>query len=140
MKKARAVAADGGTELHVGYSPTPTARLLTLILRAYQHAMPKVRTAVNNALNGTLVALDEARIRRTLFLPLEVTGELYEVANRFMRCYGGNRRQLRLQLGPGPSSPQKTGVGEQRSSSGTRSIIALMESSRIWKVSCLKDL
>ncbi|MBV8175712.1 MAG: efflux RND transporter permease subunit, partial [Verrucomicrobia bacterium] len=43
--------------------------------------MPKVRTAVNNALNVTLVALDEAWIRRRLFLPLEVTGELYEVAN-----------------------------------------------------------
>jgi hypothetical protein len=34
-----------------------------------------------------------------------VTGELYEVANRFMRCYGGNRRQLRLQLGYGRIRP-----------------------------------
>jgi hypothetical protein len=105
VKKARAVAADGGTELHVGYSPTPRARLLTLILRAYQHAMPKVRTAVNNALNGTLVALDEAWIRRTLFLPLEVTGELYEVANRLCAVMAGNRRQLRLQLGYGRIRP-----------------------------------
>jgi hypothetical protein len=31
----------------------------------------------------------------------------------------------------------RLGVGEQRSSYGTRSITALMESSRIWKVSCL---
>jgi LysR family transcriptional regulator, benzoate and cis,cis-muconate-responsive activator of ben and cat genes len=42
IKKTQAVTGPG-TELHVGHSPTPTARLLPVILRAYQRAMPHVR-------------------------------------------------------------------------------------------------
>jgi hypothetical protein len=43
IRRARAVA---GTDLHVGYSPTATARLLPLILRMYRRMMPKVRAPV----------------------------------------------------------------------------------------------
>src|SRR5260370_6479003 len=42
VTKARAVASAEPTELHVGYSPTPTAEILPKILRAFQRAMPNV--------------------------------------------------------------------------------------------------
>jgi DNA-binding transcriptional LysR family regulator len=42
IKKAQKIA-GADIELHVGHSPTPTARLLPIILQAYQRAMPQVR-------------------------------------------------------------------------------------------------
>jgi DNA-binding transcriptional LysR family regulator len=42
VTKARAVASAEPTELHVGYSPTPTAKILPKILRAFQRKMPNV--------------------------------------------------------------------------------------------------
>ena len=42
IKKAQTIA-GADIELHVGHSPTPTARLLPVILQAYQRAMPQVR-------------------------------------------------------------------------------------------------
>src|SRR5271166_2916411 len=47
IKRARDVAI-GGTELHVGYSPTPTARLLPLILHTFQRAMPNVSVRLHD--------------------------------------------------------------------------------------------
>jgi DNA-binding transcriptional LysR family regulator len=45
IRKTQAVA-GADIELHVGHSPTPTARLLPVILQAYQRAMPQVRVDV----------------------------------------------------------------------------------------------
>src|SRR3989440_10626816 len=42
VTKARAVASAEPTELHVGYSPTPTAEILPKILRAFQIKMSNV--------------------------------------------------------------------------------------------------
>jgi LysR family transcriptional regulator, benzoate and cis,cis-muconate-responsive activator of ben and cat genes len=42
IKKAQTIA-GADIELHVGHSPTPTARLLPFIMQAYQRAMPQVR-------------------------------------------------------------------------------------------------
>ena len=42
VTKARAVARAEPSELHVGYSPTPTAEIVPKILRAFQRAMPNV--------------------------------------------------------------------------------------------------
>src|SRR6202040_3450841 len=39
VTKARAVASAEPTELHVGYSPTPTAEILPKILREFQRKM-----------------------------------------------------------------------------------------------------
>jgi DNA-binding transcriptional LysR family regulator len=47
VNETRAVAGADETELHVGYSPTTTARILPSILRAYQRAMPKVRITLH---------------------------------------------------------------------------------------------
>ena len=43
IKIARAVASAEPNELHVGYSPTPTAEIVPKILRAFQRAMPNVQ-------------------------------------------------------------------------------------------------
>jgi LysR family transcriptional regulator, benzoate and cis,cis-muconate-responsive activator of ben and cat genes len=53
IRRARAVA---GAELNVGYSPTPTARLLPLILRLYQRRMPKVRVRLHDSGNDENLA------------------------------------------------------------------------------------
>jgi len=42
VAKARTVASAEPTELHIGYSPMPTAEILPKTLRAFQQAMPKV--------------------------------------------------------------------------------------------------
>src|SRR5882762_1055377 len=42
VTKARVVANAEPSELHVGYSPTPTAELLPKTLRAFQREMPSV--------------------------------------------------------------------------------------------------
>jgi LysR family transcriptional regulator, benzoate and cis,cis-muconate-responsive activator of ben and cat genes len=55
IKKAQAVA-GADTELHVGYSPTPSARLLPVILRAYQRAMPHARVRLHDWRNDENLA------------------------------------------------------------------------------------
>jgi len=62
IKKAQAVA-GADTELHIGHSPTPTARLLPVILRAYQRAMPDVRVRLHDLRNDqNLAGLREGRL------------------------------------------------------------------------------
>jgi DNA-binding transcriptional LysR family regulator len=62
IKKAQAVA-GADTELHIGLSPTPTARLLPVILRAYQRAMPDVRVRLHDLRNDqNLAGLREGRL------------------------------------------------------------------------------
>lgn len=48
VKAARAVAAGGNDELHVGYAPSLTARILPPTLRAFQVALPKVRVRLHD--------------------------------------------------------------------------------------------
>jgi DNA-binding transcriptional LysR family regulator len=70
VKRARAVAIEGGVELHVGYSPTPTAHLLPLILHAYQRAMPNVRVRLHDWTNEeNLAGLKDGRLQLALVFP-----------------------------------------------------------------------
>ena len=63
VKNARAIAAGGAQELHVGYSPTPTTRLLPPILRAFQQAMPNVHVKLHDWSNEqNLAALAEGKL------------------------------------------------------------------------------
>ena len=48
VTKARAVASTEPTELHVGYSPTPAAEILPIILRAFQRATPNVHVRLHD--------------------------------------------------------------------------------------------
>ncbi|HWI55614.1 MAG TPA: LysR family transcriptional regulator, partial [Bacillota bacterium] len=45
---ARALAAGGHGELHVGYAPSPTVRLLPPTLRAFQSQSPTVRVKLHD--------------------------------------------------------------------------------------------
>ena len=70
VKRARAVAIEGGVELHVGYSPTPTARLLPLILHAYQRVMPNVRVRLHDwSDDENLAGLKDGRLQLALVFP-----------------------------------------------------------------------
>src|SRR5690242_15033311 len=63
VKKARAVATAGETDLRVGYSPTPFARILPKTLRAFQKAMPKVRVRLHDWSNkDTLDGIRDGRL------------------------------------------------------------------------------
>jgi len=55
VTKARAVAGVGPTELHVGYSPMPTAEILPKTLRAFQQAMPNVHVRTHDWSNKDIL-------------------------------------------------------------------------------------
>ena len=55
VTKARAVASAEPTELHVGYSPTPTAEILLKILRAFQRKMPNVHVRTHDWTNKDIL-------------------------------------------------------------------------------------
>jgi DNA-binding transcriptional LysR family regulator len=48
IDRARAIADGGRGELHVGYAPSPTARILPTTLRAFQARMSKVRVRLHD--------------------------------------------------------------------------------------------
>src|SRR5690349_6045541 len=48
VHNARAVASGGRTEMHVGYAPSPTVRIMPPILRAFQARFPKVRVRLHD--------------------------------------------------------------------------------------------
>ncbi len=56
VDKARAIAAGGRRELHVGYAPSPTARILPTTLRAFQARMPKVRVRLHDLSSEEMVS------------------------------------------------------------------------------------
>jgi DNA-binding transcriptional LysR family regulator len=55
VKKARAAATAGQTDLHVGYSPTPFAEILPKTLRGFRKAMPKVHVRLHDRSNKTVL-------------------------------------------------------------------------------------
>ena len=55
VEKARAIAAGGG-ELHVGYAPSLTARILPRTLRAFQTESPKVRVRLHDLSTDEMLA------------------------------------------------------------------------------------
>src|SRR5882762_9588825 len=67
VKKARAVATAGETDLHVGYSPTPTAEILPKTLRAFQRAMPNVHVKLHDWSSEEIaVGLRDGRLKVAL--------------------------------------------------------------------------
>src|SRR5438876_789018 len=48
VKAARAIATGGGGELHIGYAPSLTARILPQTLRAFQAEFPNVRVRLHD--------------------------------------------------------------------------------------------
>jgi LysR family transcriptional regulator, benzoate and cis,cis-muconate-responsive activator of ben and cat genes len=69
VKKARAVATAGETELHVGASYTPAAPILPDIVRACQHALPTVHIKLHDWTHDqTLAGLREGRLQLAFVL------------------------------------------------------------------------
>lgn len=56
VNAARAVAAGGHAELHVGYAPSPTVRIIPPALRAFQAQMPNVRVRLHDASTEEMLA------------------------------------------------------------------------------------
>lgn len=56
VKAARAVATGGAGELHVGYAPSPTARILPPALRAFQGELPNVRVRLHDLSTEEMLA------------------------------------------------------------------------------------
>jgi len=80
VKRARSVATGGQVELHVGYSPTPTARILPAILRECQHTMPNVRVKLHDLSNDeNLAALADGRLQLALVIPPAKAGALRDL-------------------------------------------------------------
>ena len=64
VKAARVVAAGQGGELHVGYAPTLTVRILPPTLRAFQATMPGVRVKLHDlSTEEMLVGLRDAKLQ-----------------------------------------------------------------------------
>ena len=70
VNKARAVASAEPAELHVGYSPTPTAEILPKILRAFQRAMPNVHVKLHDWSNNAILnGVRDGRLQLGLIVP-----------------------------------------------------------------------
>jgi DNA-binding transcriptional LysR family regulator len=56
VKTARAIATGGSGELHVGYAPSLTARMLPATLRAFQTELPQVRVRLHDLSTEEMLA------------------------------------------------------------------------------------
>jgi DNA-binding transcriptional LysR family regulator len=80
VTKARAVASAEPTELHVGYSPTPTAEILPKILRAFQRAMPNVHIKLHDWSNNAILnGIRDGRLQLGLIVPPLKASALHDV-------------------------------------------------------------
>ena len=56
VSRARAVATGGRSELHVGYAPSPTVRLMPATLRTFQAQLPNVRVRLHDLSTEEMLA------------------------------------------------------------------------------------
>ena len=69
VKAARAVATGGRGELHVGFAPSPTARILPPALRAFQAELPNVRVRLHDLSTEEMLAgLREGKLQMALMV------------------------------------------------------------------------
>jgi LysR family transcriptional regulator, benzoate and cis,cis-muconate-responsive activator of ben and cat genes len=80
VKKARAAATAGQTDLHVGYSPTPFAEILPKTLRGFRKAMPKVHVRLHDRSNKTVLdGVRDGRLQIGLITRSQKAGALRDV-------------------------------------------------------------
>ena len=80
VKKARAIATAGETDLHIGYSPTPTAEILPKTLRGFRKAMPKVHVRLHDRSNKTVLdGVRDGRLQIGLITRSPKAGALRDV-------------------------------------------------------------
>ncbi len=56
VAKARQIATGGGTELHLGYAPSPMVRIMPAALRGFQSQMPNVRVRLHDLSTQEMLA------------------------------------------------------------------------------------
>ncbi len=102
VKKARAVAHAESTELHVGYSPAPTARFLPATLRAFQRAMPNVHVKLHDWANEDNVAgLRDGRLQLAFVVHRQGLARCADFASKNCRtstCVWRSRASIRLRV------------------------------------------
>jgi DNA-binding transcriptional LysR family regulator len=90
VKTARAVAGQTGGELHVGYAPSPTARLLPQALRAFQAALPGARVKLHDLSTEEMLAgLREGKLQIAFIVrptPAMLRGLHFEELTRDALC------------------------------------------------------
>jgi LysR family transcriptional regulator, benzoate and cis,cis-muconate-responsive activator of ben and cat genes len=98
VKKAQAIALTAVVpELHVGYSPTPTARILPDTLRAFHSAMPEARVKLHDLTNQEIIAgLRDGRLQIAFILRPQKVGAL-----RDLRTEDLSREAVRLAVPSG---------------------------------------
>jgi LysR family transcriptional regulator, benzoate and cis,cis-muconate-responsive activator of ben and cat genes len=80
VKKAREIANAEPTEIHVGYSPMPTAEILPKILQAFQRAMPNVQVRSHDWTNKDILAgIRDGRLQLGLIVPPPKASALHDV-------------------------------------------------------------
>ena len=95
VKRARSVATSGGGELHVGYAPSLTARMLPPALRAFQAELPNVCVKLHDLSTEEMLAgVRAGKLQIALLVrPTAAMG-------RGLRFEGLTRDPLRLALAP----------------------------------------
>lgn len=95
VQAARAVAAGSREELHIGYAPTLTVRLMPAVLRRFHADMPAVRVKLHDLSTEEMLAgLREGKLH-LVFMVIATTG-----APRGLRCEEVMREPLRLAVAP----------------------------------------
>src|SRR5260370_12765693 len=80
VTKARAVASAEPSELHVGYSPTPTAEIVPKMLRAFQRAMPNVHVRLHDSSNNAILnGIRDGQLQLGLIVPPLKASALHDV-------------------------------------------------------------
>src|SRR5690349_15924768 len=80
VARARAVASAEPTELHVGYSPMPTAEMLPKTLRAFQQAMPNVHVRSHDWTNKDILdGIRDGRLQLGLIVPPTKASALHDM-------------------------------------------------------------
>jgi LysR family transcriptional regulator, benzoate and cis,cis-muconate-responsive activator of ben and cat genes len=80
VTKARAVASAEATEIHVGYSPIPTAEILPKTLQAFQQAMPNVHVrSHDSSIKDILDGIRDGRLQLGLIVPPAKASALHDV-------------------------------------------------------------
>ena len=68
--KVRAIAGKTDTELHIGDWPLATGRVMPVLLRAYQQAMPKVKVKVHDwPVEKNIAGVRDGRLQLAIILP-----------------------------------------------------------------------
>lgn len=106
VRNVRALAETGETELHVGYSPLPSAQIVPAALRAFQQAMPNVHVKLYDWSNEELLAgVRDGRLQLALIVPPLKRGEFHDL--RFEELV---RESVRIAVPPNHRLAQRRSV------------------------------